>query len=95
MFAIGIAFHGVLISLKTQNLPVAGFQQLYRHILIWESSLNVCFQSYSFHFSPLYFPFDLNNVQVNENGLSKDPSVKKKKVNPVRMVVVILRVEKF
>lgn len=26
----------------------------------------------------LYFPFDLNYVQVNENGLSKDPSVKKK-----------------
>lgn len=35
VFAAGIgAFHGVFISLKMQNLPIAEFQQLYRHVLI-------------------------------------------------------------
>lgn len=35
VFAAGVgAFHEVLISLKTQNLPVAEFQQFYRHVLI-------------------------------------------------------------
>lgn len=51
------------------------------------------FGATAFIFS-LYFPLDLNNVQVSEKGLSKDSSVKKKKlVKPVKIVVVIVGVE--
>lgn len=46
-----------------------------------------------------YFPFDLNIVQVNENGLSKDPSVKEKKYSKTKRIIINgyynFRVEKY